>query len=294
VVLFYSDPWLQNNFLRWTPAMRQRCAHAEAEALRCASGVIFTNTATARAVLCNRTDRHLRHLVLPHVYLPELYASVSNDSKRRDVVFTYAGHFYGSRQPEKLFAALALMHREHPALAQRVRLQIVGPAAAFYKKQFDRYLQQLSGLGLATRVQLLGQRDYLSTLKILQASDVLINIDAEAEQSLYLPSKLIDYLGSEKPIWTISPPGPAYELVERYGGLATHATNVNEIMRDFARCVTRTLQQNWNLDCAFAGQFESWKVYPQLKSFLETLATEGQRTLSHRSIARGRSRAPVA
>jgi hypothetical protein len=123
---------------------------------------------------------------------------------------------------------------------------------------------------------------------------VLINIDASTDRSPYLPSKLIDYLGSKRPIWTISPPGPAADLVEKYGGIVTRVADVNSIKNDLLRCLTSLLEKNWILNLAFAAQFESWNVCPRLKNFLETVAEQDQHSLSHRPVASGRRRATVA
>jgi hypothetical protein len=49
-------------------------------------------------------------------------------------------------------------------------------------------------------------------------ADLLLVVDAPAERSPFLPSKLVEYVGAGRPIAAFSPPGPAADLVRRLGG----------------------------------------------------------------------------
>jgi hypothetical protein len=59
---------------------------------------------------------------------------------------------------------------------------------------------------------------YLESLALMRSSDGLLVIDAPADQSVFLPSKLVDYIGSERPIFGISPPGTATKLIAELRG----------------------------------------------------------------------------
>jgi hypothetical protein len=41
---------------------------------------------------------------------------------------------------------------------------------------------------------------YQESLKLMSEADALLVIDAPADQSVFLPSKLIDYIGAGRPI----------------------------------------------------------------------------------------------
>ena len=60
----------------------------------------------------------------------------------------------------------------------------------------------------------------MSSLELMKTSDMLLLIDAPAEKNLFLPSKFIDYLGAERPIWAITPStGPSATLLGKIQGV---------------------------------------------------------------------------
>jgi hypothetical protein len=61
---------------------------------------------------------------------------------------------------------------------------------------------------LSNYVQFKGSVDYLKSLELMKTADYLILIDAPSEtKSIFFPSKLVDYIGANKPIVVISPDG---------------------------------------------------------------------------------------
>lgn len=266
VVLYFSDPWLLNPYHAWTAGLKRRVAHFEAMALEAASGVIFTNTAAQKATLANYPNLRLHSIVLPHTYWNALYQT-RNGQRHDRIRLTYAGNFYGDRQPLALFKAIAGLKKEKHPLMSHFLLRLIGPDEAIYRNQ-------LRNLSLEQEVQFLGSKSYLETLRHLQESDVLVNVDAPSDLSLFLPSKLIDYLGCKLPIWSLSPSGPAASLVAEYGGVVSAPDDVEGIKRDLLICLERTHRQSWDLNLALAEQYESEKNYPRLKGFLQSILEE--------------------
>ncbi|HET6866630.1 MAG TPA: hypothetical protein VFH80_12005, partial [Solirubrobacteraceae bacterium] len=58
------------------------------------------------------------------------------------------------------------------------------------------------------------------SLELMRSADLLVVVDAPAELSVFLPSKLIDYLGARRPLLALTPPGAASSLVRAAGGRA--------------------------------------------------------------------------
>ncbi len=63
----------------------------------------------------------------------------------------------------------------------------------------------------------------------MQKADLLLMIDAPTNLSPFLPSKLIDYIGANKPIFVITPTGTAQKLIEEMGFLVANPDNPEDI-----------------------------------------------------------------
>ncbi len=65
---------------------------------------------------------------------------------------------------------------------------------------------------------------YLEALALARDSAALLVIDAPSRsESIFLPSKLVEYIGARRPVWAITPPGTSADLVAEWAGGA-HAS----------------------------------------------------------------------
>lgn len=209
-IAHFSDPWLDSPFRtggRLTELLNSRL---ERRVVATADAVVVTSTDTAE-LFRERYGAVIEHKlhVVPHAFDATLYRAA--DKPREGTVVRYIGNFYGHRRPEPLFDALRVLLERDPAVLDGVRLELVGST------EHPVNPEALAGLpeGL---VLLRGPVDYLESLALAESSDLLLVLDAPARHSVFLPSKLIDYLGSGTPILALTPPGAATDLVRRVGG----------------------------------------------------------------------------
>ena len=128
------------------------------------------------------------------------------------MVLRYLGYFYGQRTPEPLFKALAELSVNDPQ-------QLSGMHVEFYGKISKSMLDSESFRSLpADLVSIHAPVDYVRSLELMQTADILLVIDAPAQTSVFLPSKLVDYMGAGQPILGITPPGTSADLIRRLGG----------------------------------------------------------------------------
>ena len=123
-----------------------------------------------------------------------------------------AGRFYeGRRTPEVFLAALAAIHRTH-SLEGRLSVEFVGGGMAAHESRARM-------LGLQRVASFTGRVDPAGARARAAAADVLLIIDAPSDgPSLFLPSKLVDYLPLRKPILALTPRlGPSADLVNALG-----------------------------------------------------------------------------
>ncbi len=223
-VAHFSDPWADNPFRRrfflanfWNRKM-------EREVIENADRVIFTSQETLNLVMAKYPVAWRdKARVLPHGYEPEFYGNLER-LPNGPITVRYLGNFYGHRTPMPLFKALASIHREHPEELQDVRFELVGGVPArMLKTSAYRSLPS----GLVTIVPTVG---YLASLTLMAESDLLLVVDAPDEVSVFLPGKLIDYLGARVPILGIVPPGASAELLSRLGGAVANPRAQSEVV----------------------------------------------------------------
>jgi glycosyltransferase involved in cell wall biosynthesis len=133
---------------------------------------------------------------------------MDRDSTRARMKLVYTGRFYDDvRTPDALFSAIARF-ADQPDL----RLLLMGPNMTRYQSTVQRY-------GIGNLVVLSSAAPYLTALREAASADALVVVDADADgASMFLPSKLIDYLMLRKPILGITPPeGASAELLHRLG-----------------------------------------------------------------------------
>jgi glycosyltransferase involved in cell wall biosynthesis len=110
----------------------------------------------------------------------------------------YTGRFYdGIRTPEPLLRALATLARRRP-LASELCLTLVGTPVGAHQRL-------ARSLRLEHVVEFTGRLSFAESARVAADADVLLLIDAPSDDSLFLPSKLVDYLPMGKPILGLTP-----------------------------------------------------------------------------------------
>ena len=229
-VAHFSDPWADNPVLPYDRLTRQVNRALEGRVLREADRLVFTSDETVELV-ASRQGRWLtgKARVLEHAFEPELFdAPAALDES--SIVIRYLGDFYGRRTPAPLFEALRRLLDTEPAALAGVRFELVG--AKDERQLEEAGLAALPG-GLAVSRPTVG---YLESLRLMRESDGLLVIDAPAELSVFLPSKLIDYVGAARPVFGITPRGTAASVIRRLGGWVadpSDAAAVAETLKSF-------------------------------------------------------------
>jgi glycosyltransferase involved in cell wall biosynthesis len=141
-----------------------------------------------------------------------------------------------------LLRALAAVNRETP-LADVVEVSLVGPFV-------DEYRTDAAALGIESFVTFRNRVSAAEAARAAAGADVLLVIDAPSETpSVFLPSKLVDYLPFRKPILGITPPrGASARLLTRLGCEVAPPDDVDAIA---AR--VRALIERWRAGALTVG-----------------------------------------
>ena len=217
-VAHFSDPWVDSPYLPasgWAHRVAQRF---EQQVVAEATKLVFVNRQTlTRTMAKYPATWAARAHVVPQGFVRAALTSQRSASdpegpqgSARPLRLVYTGRFYdGIRTPETLLEALARLDRESP-LAGRLDMTFIGSGMA-------AYAQRAANLGLSEIVRFPGRLSPQQARDQADFADVLVAIDAPSDgPSLFLPSKLIDYLPARKPILGITPSeGPSADLLRQ-------------------------------------------------------------------------------
>ena len=198
-VAHFSDPWVVSPYVTGRAWQRRIWQRMEASVVRHADALVFVNAQTANRMMERYPDRlRVKVHVVPHGVDPAGQISLLPRVTGAPLTIVHTGRFYeGIRTPEPLLRALARLAARRP-LARELRLVFVGTDVPAYRRL-------TRALGLDDVVEFCGRRSFADSARYAAAADVLLVIDAPADENLFLPSKLIDYLPLEKPILALTP-----------------------------------------------------------------------------------------
>ncbi len=230
-IAYFSDPWTDNVYTHYS-SRRVFCRHLALEkaVLEKADAVYFTSPEAEHLVM-NKYPENIRKKsgVVPHSFVPQWYEGGSGNRERRAesrIRFVQTGHFYGPRTPLPLFEALMIL-RKDLVLADCFEFVFYGDMQEEHRRFIERQ-------GLADIIKLQGTVPYLESLRVMKEADYLLLIDAPLSspgESVFLPSKLIDYLGSHTPIVGLTPlQGASARVLRETGNIVCDISDVTAIM----------------------------------------------------------------
>jgi glycosyltransferase involved in cell wall biosynthesis len=234
----FSDPWADNPYdsTRWWERRLNRAL--ERRVIDAADLITVTSRETQNLVFKKYSPAVLdRVAVIPHAYDPVLYPQQARQrSVDEPITIRCLGTFYGKRVPDVLLNALRRLTARSPHLLARVRFE-------FYARFLHGAARFSHPSGLPPGLwNAYAPVDYLTSLQLMQEADGLLSIDAPFAPSVFLPSKLVDYVGARRPILTITPPGTAAELTRSLGGWVSDprdAAEVDSVLVRFVEALRR-------------------------------------------------------
>lgn len=267
-IAHFSDPWIDNPYSEYGALDRWINRKQESITIEKCDAVVFTTNETRDLVMKKYPDGFRKKaFVIPHAFDENLYPNT--DAPHEKLTFRSVGNFYGPRSPRVLLDAVALLHRESPELIRRCRFEFVGIPPDGAENLLEEYT-------IGSCVNFYGQVNYLKSLALMKEADVLLLIDAPADVSVFLPSKLIDYLGADRPILGLTPNcGASANLIHAVDGTVVPPNDPHEIANAiqtlFERWVNGNLQTS--VDRSVRHQFTSEETTRQWNEILCTVST---------------------
>lgn len=232
-VAHFSDPWIENPYHQRGTISKKYNFGIRNNILNLSDAILYTNKYFLSVERIDQNEYWMRKSYeVPHCFVKELYPAKSERSSK-DVYIRHIGNFYGKRKADVIFEILHTSKNwiEEYLSANFFHLEFYGSSQE--KIEFDE-----SFLPCNFRVKIHESVDYLESLKLMREADLLLVIDGPFEKSPFLPSKIIDYLGSEKPIFAITPPlGATADLINSYGGWVSNYDTNEDSSRKFVQAL---------------------------------------------------------
>lgn len=263
-VSHFSDPFYDNPYKKIPPESAGKVLEEERRIIRASDRIVFVSD-ELKALVMKKYPAHDRKksVVIPHCYDKRAYPSVRRTGKREEFIISHIGAFYRERNPELLFGALQDTMRTALAVKKRLRLKLVGGVNEYAGFSLAALKGLVKKYGLEEIAEIIPMVGFRESLRIMKDSDCLVVIDADIPASPFLPSKLIDYIGSGRRIIAITPQRSATRRVMANAGWPCFNYSQKEKL---ARALSRLIsgKDESSFDRQYAGRFEVSRTTKEL------------------------------
>lgn len=227
-IMHLSDPWLYSPLHNYSRRERAYIEKWEDVFFQDATLVTFTSELTVEKYQ-NAYPRYAHKFqFLPNVYDDEDASLQSKIAFGKRIRVVYTGGIIGDRNPLPLFRALEMLSSDERDWFEFI---FVGDA--------DRSNRQLLENVKFSCVKYLGLKDLATSLELQRSANLLFLIDNKfdrADEALYFPSKLLDYIIQKKKILAITTKnGTTDRIIKNLGLGDSFGHNQVEEMAEFLR-----------------------------------------------------------
>jgi hypothetical protein len=190
-----------------------------------ADKIIFCNDALRKQTV----DRHhldtsgINASTVPHSFDESSFSGgVEVDNGN---VLRHVGSLYGARRVEFLLEALEELHEVLGGgfSVELVGSEMLGQRSIASRKTLKRARPWCTEVPQVSKVE---------SVHLMKSAPLLISLDSANGPSVFLPSKLIEYVASRRPVIVYSPPGsPSWEIGIEFGFYLADIRNREEIMK---------------------------------------------------------------
>jgi glycosyltransferase involved in cell wall biosynthesis len=275
----FSDPWVDNPFSnQHDQRIKQINLLLEQQVIEKADLLAFTSTETIDLVFEKYPAEWKRKARL----LPQSFETTLLPARRSEpdskLIVRYIGHFYGQRTPLPLIETLRLILEKKKDDLADVQFELIG-INDFMDTLSQKAMQKLPEGLLLVRPKV----SYHESLQLMVDADGLLIIDAPADISVFLPSKLIDYVGAGRPILGLAPPGAAVTLIKQLGGGVAEPTDTEAMIDSMLKFLRFLRHRRLSKDFQVWGTPEIRKRYEA--KYVAALFSEMLHELRETSIA---------
>ncbi|WP_417810385.1 hypothetical protein [Thalassospira alkalitolerans] len=225
-VASFSDPWIGNKYEKRVPVLSSISEYFSKRVVAKADRLVFPTKGIMDVFSRQNSgvDVAGKGFVVPHGFDSELYRDVDHVGSG-PLKLAYFGNFYGKRRVNPVFSALRELKKRQAISSEDVVFYIYTSSPRIVEQALLAYPDIKDVVKLEPAIS------HTRALNKMQEADVLLHVDADMEhESIFLPSKLIDYIGAQRPILTISPKGIAADITCEVGGVCVDISSLDGIV----------------------------------------------------------------
>lgn len=216
-----NDPW-DNHLFPNGPTTRVSRVEAAfssywlKKTLRCADLITYPSI-RLRNYISRLGGEEPRGEIIPHIGY-----TCRDQEPAGDFNLVHAGKLgsneWSGRPTDSLLRGFAGFLEANEAARSVTRFTLVGPV--------DEATEALAGkLGLSSVVRHLGRVNYEESIRHIRSATICVLVETDSAEGIYLPSKLADYLVSQKPILALSPSVGVLSDMVPHGGIIRVSLN---------------------------------------------------------------------
>ncbi len=202
--------------------------------------------------------------VIPHCFDPSLFPE-RGKIKNKKIKIRYIGTLFEKRSPQAFFDAFRLLLERRPDLEDLVFVEIIGSI------EKSSPINILPNENISKIIQCIPPVSYLESLEYMYDADILLLIEANVKNNLFLPSKLVDYIGANVPIVGIVGSGESDIILEKLGSDRAHPEDIPGIAAALEKAIERVMRSpkiSWH-DEEFRNSFCSHSIAKKFEAVLE-------------------------
>lgn len=268
-IAHYSDPFVGNPYHDISTRVQKGRLEAERKVLAQATAVVFVNERLKEWVLDRHPDGLVRRVeVISHSFEKSLFPDRVKKEDKSKILVRHIGALYGPRNGHTFLEALTMLRRDDPNVFSQLTAEFIGPDLYGVDGNFQNEIQRRELEGTVVIRPIL---PYVESLKEMAQADLLLNIDAGEGPSIFLTSKLIDYLGAGKPILCLTQTdSPSYVLCRRVGAAVADVNSPENIAAVIQQFIAEGGKQR--LDARHVADFTIGKISQDWANLFRTVA----------------------
>lgn len=209
-IIHYSDPIINTIYKRFVFKNKELInKYLEKRILIDADHVVVNNKMMANFIFKNQKKNFFyKTTIIPHSYFEKDYRHLIRKGWNKKIKISYFGALNKIRSPLKLINIFIKLKKKK-LITKNLEMH-------FYSN-LDKYLKKINLTNkdyyLKNKIYFHESLSHINSLKKMYESSLLLSIDAEGNENIYLTTKLIHYLNIRKPVLNITQKNsPNYKL----------------------------------------------------------------------------------